>query len=126
MNDVSTIRLTETAGLDRERLADILVEMGEPAAERLIGRTLEDLAERLNRAERAWVRGDHVRLCHGAREMADVAARIGLTTFAQSAVNVSRVSMTGDYAALAATVARMIRVGEASLMSVWDMRDIHG
>lgn len=122
--DVATIRLTEAAGLDRDRLADLLGEMGEPAAERLIGRSLEDLAVRLNRAERAWTRGDHVRLCHGTREMAEVAQRIGLTTFARSAVNVSQVAMTGDHAALAATVARLIRVGEASLMSVWDMRDM--
>lgn len=124
MPDVSRIRPFEPVRVDRDRLETLVADYGPQGAERLIGRTLEDIAVRLNRADRAWRNDDHVSLCAGARELSDVASRVGLDGLSRTAGNVSQVAMTGDQAALASTVARMMRIGEASLMSAWDVDDL--
>lgn len=124
MHSIAKLRPDEPARVDRGRLEQLVEDYGPGGAERLMGRTLEDLAVRLNRADRAWRRGDTVRLCHGARELADVAERIGFLGLARAADVVSRVAIEGDPAALGATVGRMMRLGEASLMSAWDIRNL--
>lgn len=124
VTEVAKMRLSETARVDRERLEALVEDYGSQGAERFLGRALEQLALRLNRAERAWRRGDLVRLCHGARELSDVAERVGFVGLARVAGTVSRLAMGGDPVALAATVSRMLRVGEASLMSSWEVSDL--
>ncbi len=124
MPTVAQISHFEPARMDRDRLLKLFADHGQPGAERLIGRTLEDLAVRLNRVERSWKDSDQVRLCHGARELSEVAMHIGLVSLARAALAASRAATAGDHAAMGATVARMMRLGEASLMSVWDLRDL--
>ena len=121
MDAVARIRHQEFAGLDVTRLKTLVDDYGESGAERFVGRALESIAVRLSKAERAWRRGDTVRLCHGARELSDVAGQIGLTGLERVAMDVSTVAITGDVVALGATVARMLRLGESSLMSAWNI-----
>ena len=118
---VSRIRHREVARLDADRLQHLVEEYGEPGAERFVGRALEAIAVRLSKAERAWRRGDSVRLCQGARELSDIAGQIGLPSLQRVAMDVSRVAIAGDSAALGATVARMVRLGESSLMAAWEL-----
>ncbi len=107
--------------MDRGRLEALVFNHGPQGAERLMGRTLEDLAIRLNRAERAWRKGQAAGLCRDAAALAQVAEDVGLVGLAQVARAVAGLATTGDSAAIGATVARMMRVGEASLMSAWDL-----
>lgn len=107
--------------MDVERLQALVDDYGEPGAERFVGRALESIAVRLGKAERAWTRGDTVRLCQGAREISDIAGQIGLTSLEQVAMDVSKVAISGDHVALSATLARMVRLGENSLMTAWDI-----
>ncbi len=123
MPQVAQISHYEPARMDRDRLLKLFSDHGQPRAERMIGRMLEDLAVRLNRAERSWQAGDQAHLSRGARELSDVAMNVGLVSLANAALATSRAAAAGDYAAMGATVARMMRLGEASLMSVWDLRD---
>ncbi len=121
MEAVARIRPQEFPGVDGSRLKALVDDYGEPGAERFVGRALESIAVRLSKAERAWRRGDTVRLCHGARELSAVAGQIGLTGLERVAMDVSTVAISGDVAALGATVARMVRLGESSLMSAWKL-----
>ena len=121
MNQVSRLRHAEAARVDRARLEALVFDHGPQGAERLMGRTLEDLAVRLNRADRAWRKGQPSALCRDARALADVAEDVGLVGLAQVARVVGDLVPTGDSAAIGATVARMMRIGEASLMSAWDL-----
>lgn len=123
MTNVTRLRLDEAARLDTDRLETLVLEYGEPGAERFLGRTLEDIAVRLNRVERSWRRKDLVRLCHGARELSGVAEIVGLTTLARAAANVSSAAISGDMAAMASTVARLSRIGEVSLITMWEQQD---
>ncbi len=109
--------------MDRDRLEALVLEHGQQGAERFMGRTLEDLAVRLNRAERHFQRGEFSRLSGSADGIAALARDVGLTGLARAATAVSDVADRYEPAALAATSARMMRVGEASLMSAWDLED---
>lgn len=113
----------EHASLDCGRLEEILLTLGERGAERFLSRTLEDVAVRLNRIERAWARGEIAAIRRISRALSEAAGKIGLTTLSRVARDVEEVALRGDAAALAATVSRLARVGEASLMRIWDMRD---
>ena len=106
------------------RLEKLVVELGEPGAERLVGRALDTIAVRLNRCERAWRNGDYSRLAESANDLATCAERIGLVTLERVARDVIGTVCAGDAAALGATLARMVRIGEASLMSAWDLGDL--
>ena len=49
---------------------------------------------------------------------------IGMATLARVARNVTDSYMTGNDVAVAATLARLHRVGERSIHAVWDLEDI--
>lgn len=102
----------------------LVIELGEPGAERLVGRALDTIAVRLNRCERAWRSNDMERLVASAEDLAACAERIGLVTLDRVARDVIGSAMAGDTAALGATLARLVRIGEASLMSAWDLGDL--
>lgn len=122
--EVAHLDLSEMARVDAGRLEHLVQEYGHSGAERLIGQLLEEIAVRLNRTERAWTAGDTERVLEGARALADIADGIGLMSLSKCARAAAGVAPTGDYAALGATVARMIRVGESSLMSAWDLQNM--
>lgn len=107
--------------MDRARLAALVCELGEPGAERLVGRALDTIAIRLNRCERAWRSGDFARLIASAEDLATCADQIGFVTLERVAQDVISTASSGDTAALGATLARMVRIGEASLLSAWDL-----
>lgn len=123
LQDVARLRVKETARLDCARLEALVRGMGEAQAERFVCRRLEDVALQLNRVDSAWRRGDVARVRQGADDIAGLAAAIGLTTLSRVARDVSGVVPRGDMAALAATTGRLTRIGEASLMSIWDQQD---
>lgn len=124
MSEVARLRHCETTRLDRVRLEMLVVELGEPGAERLVGRALDTIAVRLNRCERAWRSGDRGRLVTSAEDLSKCAERIGLVTLDRVARDVIGSARAGDDAALGATLARLVRIGEASLMSAWDLGDL--
>ncbi|MEM0948288.1 MAG: hypothetical protein AAGK37_12835 [Pseudomonadota bacterium] len=121
MSQISRLHYAEPAQVDRLRLEELVYDHGPQGAERLMGRTLEDLAVRLNQAERAWRKGHSAALQRDANSLADLAYGVGLVGLCQVANAVAEIAVTDDSAALGATVARMMRVGEASLMSAWDL-----
>ncbi len=123
MGEFATLRYIEPARLDRIRLEEIIVEFGETGAERMVGRALDTIAIRLNRCERAWRADDLTQIEASAQDLLTHAVQIGLISLERAAVNVVDAAQSGDPAAIGATVARMVRIGEASLMCAWDMGD---
>lgn len=121
MGEFAKLRHIEPARLDRIRLEEIVSEYGETGAERLVGRALDTIAIRLNRCERAWRANDHAEIQAAADDLLTYAVQIGLVSLERAAANVVDAARTGEPAAVGATVARMVRIGEASLMCAWEM-----
>ncbi|MCG6901599.1 MAG: hypothetical protein LJE68_02860 [Rhodobacter sp.] len=118
------IRPGEPVNLNTERLEEICNQLGYSGGETAICAAMEDLATMLHQAKTLWASNDFGALHATARQVALVADRIGMAGLAQVAGNVRQLSDGRDAAALAATIARMRRLGEQSLLAIWDRQDL--
>ena len=98
------------------------MRLGPIAAEDLISRTMEDLAVLLAQAGRAYEAGELNAVMVHAGRISEQAHHIGMTKLARVAGDVITLAHSQDGAALAAVVERLSRLGEKSLMAVWDLQ----
>jgi hypothetical protein len=124
MNHVLKIGLKESVQVDQDQLGALYAELGEAGAEDVVCRAMEELALRLyhcNRLHAANNTGD-LRKC--ARSLIAIAEQIGMQKLARVAQNVISAIDSEDAVAIAATLARLLRVGEQSLTAIWDLQDL--
>jgi len=121
---IQALGLVETVRLDKDRLAQVIARLGPRGADEVISRTMEELAVQLAKVHKGVERGHLAEICAAASKIAEFSAHIGMPSLSQAASNVANVARTNGGSALAATAARLERVGEASLMQVWDLQDL--
>jgi hypothetical protein len=110
----------DPARMDHARVSRLFADLGPEAAEAVVTRALEELAVRLFRLDRMWRAGELSRLRKTARGMAAIADELGMAALARVALDVTACVDAGDRVALAAVLARLDRLGERSLLAVWD------
>lgn len=125
MSNVIILRPEEIAGQDQDRVTDLLLQFGGKGLPRRMGRSMQDLAVHLARTEALFWRGALFEAGERARQLGRCAEEIGLFCQAQVARDVHRVCDRGDQVAAAATLARLVRLGEATLNSLCD-QDLSG
>ena len=94
--------------------------MGFEDAEVLVNAAMEELAELLYLTDSLWNDGDIDRLGKNVQRISVLAESVGMHVLAQIARDVEGLCGEDDRHAMAATMARMRRVGERSLMAIWD------
>jgi NAD(P)H-nitrite reductase large subunit len=124
LGNVTRLYHCEDVRLDRDRLRILAADLGEIGAERVIGRAIEEIAVRLTRIENAYAEGDVRRVAKGARSLIAIADQTGLSTVRDIAADVTALCSDDSGAALGACVSRLIRVGEMSLVTIWDVHDV--
>jgi hypothetical protein len=124
MKMVTHLRFDEPVRLDREKLEHLYVQLGSRGAEDVISRAMEELAVRLAKVGKAWKRGDMDEVRRVSRSMVAISEQIGMVAFARVSGQVSALAVTDKGTALAATVTRLTRIGESSLIAVWDLQDL--
>lgn len=124
MSEVIRIRLSEPVQLDQARLDTLYAQLGETGAENVMCRAMEELAVRLSQCETFWRAQNKVQLRKHARSLIAIADQIGMQTLAMVADSVTDCVDTKDDVALAATLSRMLRIGERSLAAVWSMENL--
>lgn len=124
MNDVLKIRLAETVHVDQDRLGALYAELGEAGAEDVVCRAMEEIALRLSHSSRLHTAGewDEMRKC--VRSLVAISDQIGMLVLARVAGDVIETIDRRDIPAVAATLARLLRIGEQSLTAIWDLQDI--
>jgi hypothetical protein len=120
------IKLSEHVSVDQDRLGALYAQLGETGAEEVVCRALEELALRLGQCETLYQQTCNSKLRKNARSLIAIAEQIGMTTLARVAGDVTRSIDQADDIALAATLSRLLRIGERSLLAVWDSQDILG
>lgn len=110
--------------LDTKKLDQLIDLQGHTEAEAILCRATEELALRLRGCETLYQRRDAAALRKQARSQIAIADQIGLSSFAQCARHVVQSLDQNDPVALAATLARLMRVGEQSLFEIWDLQDL--
>ncbi|MCE8007636.1 hypothetical protein [Aestuariivita sp.] len=124
VEDVTTLAQTEGVRLDQDRLGALYRQLGEANAEDVICRAVEELAVRLAHCERLWRDGDWDNLRKCVRSLVAISDQVGMAKLSRVAGDVSDAIDTQDGVAAAATLTRLIRVGERSLTAVWDLQDL--
>ena len=124
MNNVIYLRLEERVSLDRDQLEVLLNQLGPVGADQLVSHAMEELAVLLARVEKHHNKGrlDDVR--EGVKGLIAIAQQIGMTSLARVGRDVLVLIQSQDSAAYCATFDRLVRLGEGSLVAVWDMQDM--
>lgn len=122
---VSTVvlEIDEPVRLDTEALASLYVDHGEAGAESLLCDALEELAFGLARVEKQRLAGNYSGVAKTARSLEEVARVVGLAALADVATDVRACAARAEPASLAATTARLNRIGNNSLSAIWDPHD---
>lgn len=124
MDQVLKIRLKETVHVDQDRLAALYAELGDAGAEDVVCRAMEELALRLSHCSRLHAATNMSDLRKCARSLIAIGDQIGMHALTRVAADVINAVDVGDGPATAATLARLLRIGEQSLTAIWDLQDI--
>lgn len=119
---VAVLRCQDAFLMDPVPLISLFDEMGEPEAEALICRALEDIAQRLDRLQDSRSSGNFETVASPARRIAVIATQIGLTSIAVAADHVAVAACSQNGVALGATLARLERAFDAAVSEVWQFR----
>ncbi len=109
--------------LDSDRLEQLYRQLGDAGAENVVCRALEELAARLSHTERCYRANELFDMRKNARSLIAIAEQIGMQKLAGVASDVTKCIDDEDWVALAATLARLLRIGESSLYEIWDLQD---
>lgn len=120
MAQISALAVSEAVRVDSRRVAEIVGELGETAAQHVIGLALEQLASALTAVDHALQDNDLGQAVAHAERMSRLAWQIGLLSLAGVAMDLGSTAERGDMAAVAAIRARLLRVGNRSLTAIWD------
>ena len=120
---VTRLAPVETLRIDSDLVDALYADLGKEAADLVVCRALEDLANRMNRIE-----AEH-RACafdlvqKEARRIMAVAQQIGLTEVARAASAVRDCAGNGQTIATVATPWRLRRLTDRAMTDIWADRD---
>ena len=123
---VTILPLGEPARFNPGQLEKLCEKLGDLRAETEVAHALERLSAVLD--ELARCRGNGA--CTDMAAMLDAvvgdAHLIGMATLARVGQDAADCLRGGDPTALAATLARLLRVGDRSIHAIWDLEDVSG
>lgn len=118
------MRPTEQVSVDQERLRALFAQLGDAGAEDVVCRAMEELALRLSHCNKLYQKRAWADLRKNSRSLVPISDQVGLERLALVAGDVVRCIDQQDDVALAATLTRLIRIGERSLTAIWDTQDL--
>ncbi|MGH1367882.1 MAG: hypothetical protein ACRBCL_04640 [Maritimibacter sp.] len=124
MSAVFKMSIEESVRLDRDQIEVLYRQLGPVGADKVVNHALEELAVMLSRIGKQYRESEFDALFSGARALAAVAQQIGMILLARVARDVEQLARSGDDVALGAVVARLERIGDQSLVAVWDTQDL--
>lgn len=119
-NNVSHMAFVEDAALDPDPMLELFTKLGEDGAERAITRSLHDIARDLEQVRLCATRDTWGDAGPALRGLVHTAAHIGLTGVSRVASDVLVCVAEKDRAGIAATAARLTRLGDQALSELWN------
>lgn len=123
MDQILVLTQEEPVRLDADRLRELYSRLGDVGAEDVVCRAMEEIAVRLSHTERLYRQDRMVDMRKSARSLVAISEQVGMRALSAVAEDVTRCIDTCDPVALAATLSRLLRVGERSLTAIWDLQD---
>lgn len=124
MSAVLRLQHHEPVRLDRSQLEVLYHNLGPAGADKVVAHALGQLGQTLVQAAEHYREGQIEALRGTLRTIVALAQQVGMTLLARVARDVLELSHTYDAAAFGATMARLERIGEGSLVAVWDLQDL--
>jgi hypothetical protein len=124
LEHVTKLIQSEAVLLDPDRLDGLYAQLGTAGAEDIICRAMEELAIRMAQCERMYRQEKWKDLRKLARSLVAISDQIGMTLLSRVASDVTRAVDGRDVVATAATLSRLLRIGEKSLTQIWDLQDM--
>lgn len=124
MMHVTQIKPKESVYVDQEQITTLYAQLGEASAEDVVCRAMEELALRLSHCDRLYRASAWVDFRKSVKSLIAIADQIGMSAVSSVAGDVTQCIDGKDNVALAATLGRLIRIGEESLTVIWDLQDI--
>lgn len=121
---VLQMRPTEQVCVDQERLGTLYAQLGETVAEDVVCRAMEELALRMSHCDRLYRGANWQELRKNSKSLIAISDQVGLQKLATVAGDVMLAIDQKDEVAVAATLTRLIRIGERSLTAIWDTQDL--
>jgi hypothetical protein len=118
MQRVTRLVPAERTEIDARRVRALVRDMGQPSAERLFGRALDEVEERVRIADAAASEGDFRRAAKAMRQLVPIADAVGLTGISRVAAMGCRAAEAGDGHAFAALTERLGRAIHASVRAI--------
>ena len=116
---VARLRFRDHIGFDPEPMRALYRRFSPQEAEERVCLALEEIARCLERASAAHLASDFERLAEIAAEIETTARLIGVSCVARVASDVRTCALRGDDMGTAATMHRLDRITEPSLVEVW-------
>lgn len=126
LHKISVLSHDEPVFLDQEQLNMLYAQLGAANADGVVCRALEELANRLSLIERSYYQNNRPALLKAARGMIGIADQMGMKGLSDAAAQVVGCCGKTDEPALAATLARLVRLGDRYLTAIWDVQDMNG
>lgn len=121
MTTVKELAPQERIIVDTRHLADLFKRLGDRDAEAMVMDRVEQITDRLAEVEWQYRHGTLAEIVPRAHMVSDLCAEIGLTSLARVAYDLAKVSETQDMVAFRAIWERLVRIGDRSLCSVWEL-----
>lgn len=125
LSTITELRPEEPARFNPERLEELCHRIGEVQAEAEVALALHRLSEVLPGLAKL-VDGDAEVFTKTIGQIVRDAELIGMASLARVAQDVLSTFAARNPVAMAATLARLERIGERSIMAVWDLEDLSG
>lgn len=121
MSIVVSFNQSEPIQVDRRHVAALCRHHGVRRAEELLLTRIESISRDLQAMRRLRESGRSSAIVARAERLSEIAASIGLTTLARVARDVALCARSSDGVAFGAVWARLDRVGERSIYSLWTL-----
>ncbi len=102
----------------------LIIQLGPAGADQLVNHAMEELAVLLARIEKQHRQGAVDEVQTGVKSLVTISQQVGMTTLARVGRDVLSIIPGHDSNAYCAAVARLVRIGEKSLVAVWDLADM--
>jgi len=116
----------EPAYVDPDVLAGLHARLGQAGAEQALVSATEQSLSRLGAIRAAFENGNLDGVEQLSVALAELAAQMGMISYASVARAVAGCARVGDANALAATMARLDRIGDRSVLAAWGLEDLSG
>lgn len=117
---VAVLSHAEPVVLDRDQLDVLYRQLGPVGADRVVTHALAELSTLLESLAVDYRAVRVSEVAGGARALAAVAQQVGMLKLARVARDVAELAHGRDAAALGAVMARLDRIGDRSIIAVWD------